>query len=100
MIFCSVDPAGIWPAVTKGWLLPLTTLLLLPLFWSTVFAWVPGFRPVINGTVFGFMKLLMLLTLGNGVPPWSGKKLLLGDENGMPLMSVRAIIPVTTLTDG
>lgn len=99
MSFCNVIPAGSCPAVTKGWLLPLTTLLLLPVFCSTVLVW-PPFRAVRNGAVFGFMRLLRLLMLSSGVPPWSGKKLLLATEKGMPLMSVRAIIPVTTLDDG
>jgi len=37
--------------------------------------------------------------LTSGVPPWSGKMLLFGWEKGMPLMSVRAMIPVTILFD-
>lgn len=85
--------------MTKGWLLPLATLLLLPVFCRNVLVWVPV-RPVRSGALFGFMRLLRLLMLISGVPPWSGKKLLFGWEKGMPLISVRAMIPATILFDG
>lgn len=84
--------------MTKGWLL-LLKMLLLPAFCTIVLGF-PPFKPVSNGAVFGFMRLLMLLRLRSGDPPLMGKKLLLVLEKGMPLISVFAMIPVTTLADG
>lgn len=85
--------------MTKGWLPPPSTRLLVPAFCKTVLACAP-FRPVKKGTLFGFTMLLRLLDVRSGVPPITGKKLSLALENGMPLISVLAMIPVTTLAVG
>lgn len=92
--------------MTKGWLFPLRTLLLFPVFCKTaLLVWEPV-RPLRNGTLLGLMmlfmlpRLLMLLPFKSGDAPWSGKSALLVLENGMPLISELAMTPVTTLADG
>lgn len=60
----------------------------------------PLFRPARKGRLF--LLLLMkplMLEFGNGVPPLTGKKLLLGFEKGA-FVTALAMIPVTALADG
>lgn len=105
MSFWRVAPAGSWPALTKGWLPPPLTILLLPEFWMTVLVWelvrpVVPLRPAMEGMLSRLLlrKPLRLL-LFRGVPPLTGKMLLFGFEKGT-LATVLAMNPVTTLTDG
>lgn len=105
MSFWRVAPLGSWPAVTKGRLLPPLTMLLLPEFWMTVLVWelvrpVVPVRPAKEGRLLRLLlrKPLRLL-LFRGVPPLTGKMLLLGFEKGT-LATVLAMSPVTTRTDG
>ncbi|KDO67796.1 hypothetical protein CISIN_1g029401mg [Citrus sinensis] len=74
-------------------------MLLVPVSCNTVLGCAP-LRPVRKGTLSGFMMSLRLFWVKSGVPPWTGKKLSLDLEKGMPLISVSAMIPVTTLADG
>lgn len=60
--------------------------------------------PLLRPARKGRLSLLLLIKpltveVGNGVPPLTGRKLLLGFENGA-LVTALATIPVTTLTDG
>lgn len=50
--------------------------------------------------MFGLIRLLMLFAFTRGTALSTGKMLLLDLENGIPLTSVCATIPVTTRADG